>query len=362
MLWEEPVRGGFAEPGLLALPGIDQLRSIFKRNGPIPPIAHLTGLRPTDFSVGGASFILPATGWLRSPMGPIPGGMLALPADGALGCAIQTGLPPATPYTTSELSMNFIRPAGVESESFVARGRLVHGGRSLALSEASVVDARGRLLAFASSRCFVFPPLESVAPPPSMEPIEPVAYDTPDPYLRPVEGNVLGREVWSERSGLDVLLGHISEELPGPPLFHLTGLRPVAAEAGRCSFVLPASGWLTSPTTMIQGGFLALLADVTLASAVQTLLPPATAYATVDVKVNFLRPAIPDGSDLVAHAKVTHRGRNLAVGRGEIVNSAGKRVCLMTGTMHILPNRSWSYERLEDAAEQPVEAEPAEQA
>lgn len=357
MIWEEPVRGEYAEPGLLALPGIEQLRSALKRNGPIPPITHLTGLMPTDFSLGGAAFVLPATGWLRSPMGPIAGGMLALPADGALGCAIQTGLPAATPYATSELSMNFIRPAGVESETFIARGRLIHGGRSLALSEATVQDSRGRLLAFASSRCYVFPPLEEVPDPPPMDPYEPKSWPTPDPYVRPVEGEILDQEVWNKTSGLDVLRAFIADDLPRPPIYYLTGLRPVAAEEGRCSFALPASGWLTSPITTIQGGFLTLLGDAALAGAVQTTLPPATVFATVDIKVNFLRPAYPDSSDLVAHAEMVHRGRNLAVARGEIVNAEGKKVCLVTGTTHILPNRSWSYERLEDASEQPVAPE-----
>lgn len=348
MIWEEPVRGGYPEPGLLGLTGIDQLRSFLRRGGPVPPIGRLTGLLPTDFSVGGATFMMPATGWLRSPAGPIPGGALALPADGALGCAIQTGLPPGTLYTTSELSMNFVRPARVESGNFIARGRLIHGGRSLGLSEAIVEDARGRLLAYASSRCFVFPPLEQLPEVPELGPVEIEEPDTPDPYLRPSEGAVVDEHTWREMSGLEVLQGLISGDLPRPPLYELIGLRPVEAEDGRCSFVLPATRWLTSPTTTIQGGFLTLLADVTLASAVQTTTPKSTVYATVDLKVHFLRPALPDGHDLTGRAEVVHRGRNLAVARGDIVNAEGKRVCLMTGSTHILPGRSWSYDRLDE--------------
>ncbi|HVF51996.1 MAG TPA: PaaI family thioesterase [Actinomycetota bacterium] len=343
-VWEEPVRGGYMEPGLLALPGIEQMRTFLRRTGPIPPLAYLTGCRPTEFTMGGATFVMPSTGWLQSPVGLITGGVLAVPGDGALGCAINTGLPAGTTYTTSEISMSFLRPASVDSKLFIARGKLIHGGRSLALSEATIEDGEGRLLAHSTSRCFVFPPMESLPELPDLQPWEEPEYETPPPFERPPVGETLDQEVFDKMSGLEVMKALIDGELAAPPIYHLTGLHPTEAADGTCTFTLHASPWLTSPVGTVQGGFLLMLADVALASAVQTTVPPGTAYATVDIKVNYLRPAYGDGSELLAHAIVVHRGRNLAVARAEVVNAAGKVVCLATGTSHILSGRNWAYE------------------
>jgi acyl-coenzyme A thioesterase PaaI-like protein len=78
---------------------------------------------------------MPASPWFLPPAGVIPQGVLCVLCDAPLGSAIQTGLPAATAYTTSELSLNTLRPALPSSGTLIARGRLVMGGQSLALSE-----------------------------------------------------------------------------------------------------------------------------------------------------------------------------------------------------------------------------------
>src|SRR5690349_22639780 len=120
----------------------------------MPPISHLAGMQLTDAGVATASFAMPATRWLLSPQGVISCGTLAILADGPLGCAVHSALPAATGYATSELSLRLLRPARAGG-TLVARGRLVHAGRSLALSDVQSVDGRGRLLADGSSLCFV---------------------------------------------------------------------------------------------------------------------------------------------------------------------------------------------------------------
>ncbi len=54
---------------------------------------------------------MPASGWLAASNGLITGGTLAILADIAFGCSVETELPPGTPYTTAELSLSFLRPA-----------------------------------------------------------------------------------------------------------------------------------------------------------------------------------------------------------------------------------------------------------
>jgi uncharacterized protein (TIGR00369 family) len=333
-MWQEPARGGYPEFELLGLSGLELMQSFQKRGGPRPPISHLMGMFPTLMEHGLSTFEMPASRWFLNPTGYVQGGVLAALADGPLGCAVHTSLPPATPYTTSELSMTFIRPVTEDSGMLTAEGRLIHGGKSMALSEVSVTDGSGRLVAHGTSRCFVFPPLDPAPDPPDgYPPYEAPEHDTPDPYLRPVEGDSLPPEIWQERSGRDVLEACISRELPAPPIYYLTGMRPVSAGDGTATFVMPATEWLNSPLARVQGGVIAWLADSALSCAVQTIVPAGTTYLTLDLKVNFLRPVQADGRDLTAHGKVVHRGRTLAIANAEVVNADGKPVAFGTGTI-----------------------------
>ncbi|HYH28379.1 MAG TPA: PaaI family thioesterase, partial [Actinomycetota bacterium] len=297
---------------------------------------------PTEAGPGTATFTMPASRWLLSPPGLVQLGTLAMLADGPLGCSIQTALPPFTGYTTAELSMNYARPVTADSGTLVCRGRLIVAGRSLGLSECTIEDGKGRLVAHGTSRCMIFPPM---GPPPSSLPDFPVVewplYATPDPYLRPALGEVVPQATWDRMTGLEVMEAFISSELPAPPIAHLTGLRPVAAGDGTCTFLLPASGWLCSPLGKVEGGVIALLADTAIDTAVQTTLPPRTSYAALDLKVNFLRPVDADGADLTAVGTVVHRGRTIAVANAELTDGQGRRVAIATGTTMILPGRPW---------------------
>ena len=338
-IWEEPVRGGAFPHELLGLSGVEQLRLFLSGQVTQPPIGALTGMHPTEIGVGSATFTMPITGWLQTPQGIATTGGTAILADGPLGCAIQTVLPPATGYTTSELSINMVRPVPSAGQ-LIARGRLVHGGRQLGLSEVFVTDDEGRLIAHGTSRCVIFPPVPDVPPPPTEIPLMPPEDDdwTP-PFERAVRGAVLGQEIWETRSGLDVMRSLIAGELAMPPVAHLFGACPIEADEGSCAFSMPATGWVTSPSGFVEGGVTACLADFALGGAMQTTMPAGTAFAPTDLRVQFIRPVPPDGSPVTARAIVVHRGRSFAAARADVTNEAGKLVALASGSAVILPGR-----------------------
>lgn len=346
-IWQEPVRGGYPDPRAFGLSGLEQLQSFFRGLAARPPIHYLMGTTPTEFGPGSAIFTMPATGWLVAPPGLVHPGVLPILADGSLGCAVQTSLPPMTPYTTAEISMNYMRPVLPDGGTLTAKGRLIHSGRTLALSDVLIEDGRGRPVAHGTSRCLIFPPIgEPPDEPPMLDPVKEPEFETPDPYLRtPVAGGPVPQEAWDRMSGLEILRAHLEGELPGPPLSYLTGLRPVEAEEGTAVFVLPASGWLTSPLGTVQGGVTGLLADTVIDSAVQTTIPAGTSYAPLDLKVNYLRPVRPDGRDLTGRGTIVHRGKTMAVATAEITDGDGKRVAVATGTSMILPGRPWQMDR-----------------
>ena len=150
---------------------------------------------------------------------------------------------------------------------------------------------------------------------------------------------MLDQEVWDRLSGLEVIEAQLAGDLPRPPMSHLFGVRPSAVGEGSATFTLPATRWLCSPSGN-QGRVIAMLADSALASAIQTTLPAGTALGMVDLKVNFLRPASPDGADLVSRATVVHRGRTMAIANADVVNRDGKTVALASGSGMILPGRA----------------------
>lgn len=340
MILDEPPRGAFFAPEMLGLSGLEQMQVAIEGRAVKPPIHHLTGMRPTEVGPGTSTFTMPSTGWLATPYGVINGGILAALADGPLGCSIQSNLPPGTIYTTSELSMSYLRPAFPDGRTLTAKGRVIHAGRSLALSEAVVTDGDGRELAHATSRCFIFPPAQPPLPKPVDLPIlEDPAYDTPDPYLREPEGAVLGAEV-EALSGAELWRRCVAGELPRPPIYHLTGAQPVAAGEGTTTWTMPASPWLCSPTGFVEGGFLVYLADSAIATASSTLVPAGTASAPIDITVKFVRPAPPDGRDLTAVGRVVNHGRSISVATADIVNADGKLVATAIGSSMLLPGRS----------------------
>src|SRR4051794_22045013 len=109
--WKEPGRGGYPDPRLIGLPGPRRLECWRRGINPPPPLAHLTGAMPTGFGTGTAEARMPTSPWLAASNGLITGGALAILADIAFGVSVETELPAATPYTTAELSLSFLRPA-----------------------------------------------------------------------------------------------------------------------------------------------------------------------------------------------------------------------------------------------------------
>jgi uncharacterized protein (TIGR00369 family) len=339
-IWREEVRGSYPDPAVVALPGRERLQGWRQRTSPPPPLSHLTGAVPIGFGDGTADAEMPASGWLASSTGVISGGTLAIVADIAFGCSIETQLPAATTYTTAELSMSFLRPArpGV---MLAAHGQAIHVGRSVALSEVFVLERdTERLIAHGTSRLSVFPPLPDPPQAPAELPtLEPRDYGSPDPFRRPPPATTIPQPVWSELSGAEILARQLSGELPAPPLHHLTGIRLTDFGDGTATFVLPATEWLASPGRRLQGGVIAMLADFAMLAAADTKAGAGVAIAGLDLKANFLRPVAFDGADLTANAEVIHSGRTIAITRSEVTNAEGKAVLVATGSSMFLPGR-----------------------
>jgi len=119
------------------------------------------------------------------------------------------------------------------------------------------------------------------------------------------------------------------------------GIRGIGLSEGEMTVAMPVSGWLLNAFGVVYGGSLALLADAAITVATVTIVPPATAFSPLDLKINYLRPVFPADGELVAKARLVHRGRTITVVTCEIVNAAGKVVAIASGSVLILPGRPW---------------------
>ena len=118
-----------------------------------PPIASLIGFEVQRIGDGHATAFLESGPQHANPMGTLHGGVLCDLADAAMGMAFASTLAPEESFTTISLSINFFRP--VWQSSLQAEARVTSRGKNVGYMECVINDRNGRLVAKASSTCFV---------------------------------------------------------------------------------------------------------------------------------------------------------------------------------------------------------------
>ena len=117
------------------------------------PIGELIGFRVDEIADGRAVASLRSGPQHANPMGTLHGGVLCDLADAAMGMAFVSTLASDESFTTINLSINFFRP--VWQAALRAEARVVNRGKTLGYIECDVLDQDGRLVAKATSTCFV---------------------------------------------------------------------------------------------------------------------------------------------------------------------------------------------------------------
>lgn len=363
MITDEPVRGSFAyleHPWLLSLSGLEQFRPFMKGQVPYAPLYHLAGLEVVEVGPGSATWTMPASPWWQTSAGVFCAGVFPFVADAALGTAIYTTLPPKKVLTTSQLTMEYLRPPSVESGHLIARAKVVQVGRSQGLSECTVEDSRGMLLAHGASRCVLLDvPFEPPPPPDTLPAPRPIRPEPDDPVARPVEGRPLDAETLLTRRWIELDEAVMRGELPYPPLCNFTGMTVERVEEGSVTYRMPASRWFCAAGGTFYGGASAMLLDAAMTGAVGTTLDAGDGCATLDDSIYFLRPVVPDGRPPTATARVTHRGRSIAVVTADVVDDDGRRVATATGSSMVVADgaRAWARHAAPAQIDQPQATE-----
>jgi uncharacterized protein (TIGR00369 family) len=148
---------GVVTPDLLeASSGLEFLRGIIDGKYPVPPIADLIGFSLTEVDFGRVVFESTPEFKHYNPLGIVHGGYAATLLDSCMGCCVHSTLPVGVGYTTLEFKVTFMRAITTETGPVKAEGRILNAGRRAATAEGRLTDAKGRLLAHATTTCLVF--------------------------------------------------------------------------------------------------------------------------------------------------------------------------------------------------------------
>jgi uncharacterized protein (TIGR00369 family) len=153
--WSDPMEtAGFGA----GVSGLDFFTAMAEGRVPPPPFTQALGISSLSFEEGRVAFRLTPQEFHYNPLGSVHGGVFATLLDSACGCAVHTKLPAGVFYTSLDLSVKFLRPVSVDTGEIAAEGTVVHLGRRMALAEARIVDAAGKIYATANSSCLIVQP------------------------------------------------------------------------------------------------------------------------------------------------------------------------------------------------------------
>jgi uncharacterized protein (TIGR00369 family) len=125
-------------------------------------------------------------------------------------------------------------------------------------------------------------------------------------------------------SGIDYLKAMFSGELPPPPILKLFGIQAGRVDPGLVTMVLPIGEYMYNPIGSVHGGAAATLLDSVMGCAVHSLLSQGQAYATLEIKINYLRPITDALDEVTAEGRIITLGRKAAFAEGKIIDAAGK--------------------------------------
>jgi uncharacterized protein (TIGR00369 family) len=155
--WHDPATTAAAGAKLA---GLDFLRAIRDGRLPPPPIATLLGMTIVEIDPGRVVFECKPDESAYNPIGTVHGGLACTLADTVAACAVHTTLDAGVAYTSIDLNVSYLRPITTASGVLRATGLVTKPGRRVAFASAEIADAAGKLVATATSSCFVMEPAE----------------------------------------------------------------------------------------------------------------------------------------------------------------------------------------------------------
>jgi uncharacterized protein (TIGR00369 family) len=131
-------------------------------------------------------------------------------------------------------------------------------------------------------------------------------------------------------TALDLFRQIVAGEVDGPPVGRLLDMRMTEVDEGRAVFVLDAGPQHASPLGTVHGGIICDVADAALGCAHASQLAEGESFATVELKINFLKPVW--AGRLTAVGTVVKAGRTIGLTECRVTDQGGSLVAFATAT------------------------------
>lgn len=127
--------------------------------------------------------------------------------------------------------------------------------------------------------------------------------------------------------------------VPPPPAASTLGFKllDIDEQQGTIRVQFTAGPEFLNPIGVVQGGFLAAMLDDTLGPALVATLAPNEFAPTIELKVNFIRPA--QVGVLIGTGRVVARGGSIAFLAGELSTEQGELLATATATARVVTRR-----------------------
>jgi len=140
---------------LAGLTGKETLEMVLRSELPPPPFAPTMLIDLAEVAEGRVAFTGKPDFAFLNPMGTVHGGWIATILDSAMGCAVHSTLKPGELYTTTAMTINYVRALMADAGEVRCEAVSVHSGARMATAEGRLVDAKGRLIAHGSETCMI---------------------------------------------------------------------------------------------------------------------------------------------------------------------------------------------------------------
>ncbi len=138
------------------------------------------------------------------------------------------------------------------------------------------------------------------------------------------------------RSGIEWLRGAMDGSLPAPPFVVAMGIRLVQVEEGLVVGTYEPDPNHLNGLDTLHGGVLATIADTAASCAVLSVAPAGVITPTLELKINFLRPATTSSGTLRAEGRLISAGRTTALAEARIRDAQGRQIAHATVTCSLI--------------------------
>lgn len=133
-----------------------------------------------------------------------------------------------------------------------------------------------------------------------------------------------GAKAAAHMSGLEYLEAIRDGRVPRPPISELLGFTLLEVGDGHAVFACVPGEQHYNPIGVVHGGLACTLLDSAMGCAVHSKLPKGTAYTTLELKVNLLRPITAGTGLLRCEGRLIHAGKRTATAEGKLHDSSGR--------------------------------------